>query len=180
MIFDNTANAGGSIFLGDYEIVYGRATAANYPLNDQIGVGQDPKAASSEPLYLWNNRTGAANWPAQNVIWGTSMRGVVEPNRDYFDASPAFNGSGGVGRGPKAQMLSIAPTRVGVAFWVTDEGEWNSFVSGPDGQLYAWNGSAWVVKYKPFTYPHPLRAAELGAPPESTPPAPSQLSLTNP
>lgn len=27
----------------------------DYPLDDQIGVGVDPKSAGSEPLYVWNN-----------------------------------------------------------------------------------------------------------------------------
>jgi len=55
-------------------------------------------------------------------------------------------------------MLAIIPTKPGVGYWVTDEGSWNiTLPANTSGQLYTWNGSAWVLKYTPYTYPHPLR-----------------------
>jgi hypothetical protein len=158
-------------------------TPINYPILDQIGTGMDPRTGGSEPLYLWNNtdRTGK-DW----VLWWDTisteaislyriqtgdpnatftMADIIKADRDYFKhtVGATFNGTTGVGRGTKAQMLALQPTRRGVGFWVTDEGDWNK-TNGPqpDGQLYAWNGSAWVLQYKPLTYPHPLR--DSGAP----------------
>ena len=31
-------------------------TLKDYPIDDQIGTGKDPKVGGSEPMYLWNNR----------------------------------------------------------------------------------------------------------------------------
>lgn len=151
-------------------------TPINYPIADQIGVGEDPKAAASEPYYLWNNVRGGSDWgifqaliPAAAItLYQTqtgnpaatfTMADVIAADRDYFKQTVGgtFDGSSGVGRGTKAQMLAITPTKTGVAFWVTDEADWNAVNAGPDGQLYVWNGSAWVLKYTPYTYPHPLR-----------------------
>jgi hypothetical protein len=155
----------------------------NYPILDQIGTGQDPRVGGSEPMYLWNNidRSGA-DWvlsmdpiPAEGISLYQVQTGnpsatytindIIRKDRDYFKqivGSP-FNGSSGVGRGTKAQMLAIQASLKGVGFWVTDEADWDrTNGTQPDGQLYVWSGSAWVLKYTPLTYPHPLRGA--GAP----------------
>ncbi len=160
IVFNNTdlGAVTKGIMLGDYYVTYGTYDASDYPIDDQIGVGMDPKVAGSEPFYLFGNRVGVSNWAASNILWGRNMAGVIDPNRDYFDYAPAFNGTGGVGIGTAAQMNAITPTLTKVGFWVTDEGEWNSTNGAiPDGRLYVWNGSAWVLKYTPYTYPHPLR-----------------------
>ena len=158
-------------------------TPVNYPILDQIGTGQDPRVGGSEPMYLWNNidRSGA-DWvlsmdpiPAEGISLYQVQTGnpsatytindIIRKDRDYFKqivGSP-FNGSSGVGRGTKAQMLAIQASLKGVGFWVTDEADWDrTNGTQPDGQLYVWSGSAWVLKYTPLTYPHPLRGA--GAP----------------
>lgn len=91
---------------------------------------------------------------------------IIKPNRDFFADVPVdgnaatsritFDGSAGVGIGTKAQMLAITPTKINVGYWVTDEGDWNTTIApGTSGRLYAWNGTEWVVKYEPYTYPHP-------------------------
>jgi hypothetical protein len=162
-------------------------TPADYPINDQIGVGRDPKAAGSAPMYLWNNIAAGVDWairsdaiPAGAITRYRSQTGdpsatftmadIIKADRDYFKGTvgAAFDGSSGVGRGTKAQMLAITPTKTGVGFWVTDEGEWNGAQAGADGQFYVWDGSAWALRYKPYTYPHPLRA----------PKAPTNLRLS--
>ena len=49
---------------------------------------------------------------------------------------------------------------------MTDEGSWNSTLpANTSGQLYTGNGSAWGLKYSPYTYPHPLRKEALPATP---------------
>ncbi len=155
-------------------------TPHNYPIADQIGVGMDPKQAASEPMYLWNNRAAGGDW-LLNTYYGAPSGAVAlyrkqtgnstatfgwedvrRADRDYFKDSPSttFDGSTGIGRGTRSQMLAAKPVKVGVGFWVTDEGSWNAKLPpSASGRLYAWNGSAWAVKYTPYTYPHPLRAA---------------------
>jgi hypothetical protein len=153
-------------------------TPIDYPIRDQIGVGQDPRRGASEPLYLWNNTAArGADWP---LSWPPIPEGAIElyriqtgnpqatftpqdlvrADRDYFKQVPGvqFDGSSGVGRGPKAEMLLIRPPRSGVGYWVIDEGKWNQRNGDrPDGQLYVWDGTAWKLHYRPYHYPHPLR-----------------------
>ena len=90
----------------------------------------------------------------------------MAPNRDYYNyVSTGFDGSVGVGRGTKATMLGLSCT-TGVAYWVTDEGEWDSTVSGVDGQLYQCSApNTWTLYYTPYTYPHPLRGASAPSAP---------------
>lgn len=158
-------------------------TLVNHPILDQIGVGQDPRVGGSEPMYLWNNTYGnGLDWPlsldpipAEGIALYRTQVGnptatftiddIIKKDRDYFKhvVGAPFNGSSGIGRGTKAQMLALQGSLKGVGFWVTDEGDWDT-TNGtqPDGQLYVWNGTAWTLKYTPLTYPHPLRNA--GAP----------------
>jgi hypothetical protein len=83
---------------------------------------------------------------------------IIRADRDYFKEAGSFNGSTGVGIGTKAQMLAIKGTKVGVGYWVTDEGDWNvANGTTKDGQLYTWNGSSWVFSYRPYSYQHPMR-----------------------
>jgi hypothetical protein len=159
-------------------------TPHDYPIADQIGVGRDPKAAASEPMYLWNNVAGGADWlpdascsvPPGAISMYRKQTGnpaatfggedICKADRDYFkDAvGKAFNGSSGIGRGTKSQMLAIAPTKLGVGFWVTNEGSWHSRLpANTSGRLYTWNGSAWALKYTPYAYPHPLRIKDRGS-----------------
>lgn len=164
-------------------------TPTNYPINDQIGVGMDPKVGGSEPFYIWNNFRGGEDWGMQwsNIPDGAitqhrtntgdaeatfTMEDIIAADRDYFKHTfgADFTGAGGVGLGTKAQMLAITPTKEGVGFWVTNEASWNTTLpENTSGQLYIWDGADWVLSYTPYTYPHPLRR----------PPAPAnpQLSL---
>lgn len=137
---------------------------------------------STSPAYVWNNKQsgGSAPWvrtthavdPAAITLYQSQTGNpsatftesdIIQKDRDFFastgfDGTYTFDGSKGVGRGTKAQMLAITATKTGVGFWVTDEGSWNTTLpANTSGQLYTWNGSAWALKYTPFTYPHPLR-----------------------
>ena len=87
---------------------------------------------------------------------------IMHADQDYFKqiVGLTFTGKSGVGSGTKAQMLAITPTKVGVGFWVTDEASWDTTLpANTSGQFYVWDGTAWVLKYTPYTYPHPLRNA---------------------
>lgn len=91
---------------------------------------------------------------------------IIKSNRDFF-ADAGFDTNTGVSRGTTAQMNALTPSVVGYGFWVTDQGSWRSGFPSSSGQLYTWTGSSWVLKYTPYTYPHPLR----------TPRAPTNLQL---
>jgi len=176
MLFDNSDQnpQGGWFFLSDYGYLgkwpnFGSRylTPADYPIADQIGVGQDPILAGSEPLYAWNNSRLGVPWArtvrtpdaAAITAYGKDFKetDVIAADRDYFWSVANFDGSTGIGRGTKAQMTEIVPTKVGVGYWVTDEGDWNARHPGTDGRLYAWTGSDWTARYMPYSYPHPLR-----------------------
>lgn len=153
-------------------------TLYDYPIADQIGVGQDPKSAHSEPAYVWHNLKNGAPWTrtvravdpgAINVYRSQTGNSastfsedqIVQSNRDFF-ADAGFDTNTGVGRGTKAAMNATTPTVVGYGWWVTDEGSWNARLpANTSGRLYTWNGSAWVLKYTPYTYPHPLQGVTI-------------------
>jgi hypothetical protein len=188
MVFDNQSDNTQSSWFGltEYGCVsqWGNfnnqyQTPANYPITDQIGVGMDPKVGGSEPMYLIHNLLAGSDWgltwaaiPSAAITqYGSTytLQDIIKADRDYFGFVPSgFNGSTGVGRGTKAAMQAITPTKKGVGYWVTNESSWRSGYSGTSGQLYTWNGSAWVLKYTPFTYPHPLRTGAKTPPTNAT------------
>ncbi len=155
-----------------------------------------------EPSYVFNNfRCGSApgcTLVVDNVWGGIAVAGTAGSvnagphavaDRDAFlGLTTAGDGSGGVGRGTKAQMDAITPTTVGVGFWVTDEGTWcdeaadsrcPSDAGGFNGQLYqafytdapqdvATNPTdrgtgtvccEWRLYYTPFPYPYSTEVA---------------------
>lgn len=65
---------------------------ADYPIDDQIGVGIDPKFGASEPMYLWNNTKNGSPWV---LTWKSTanctptcgafnMYDIIKEGRDYF------------------------------------------------------------------------------------------------
>jgi len=127
------------------------------PVNPNAANGSNWPHQALEPIYGWNNTiTGSS--PSVNGLneVGSEMPQILE-NRDYYNQNDSFNGTAGIGIGTKAQMTAITNPTPGVAFWVTDEADWDSTHAGPDGQLYVANSSnQWTLKYTPYTYPHPL------------------------
>ena len=102
-----------------------------------------------EPIYGWNNKVNGS--PA-NV---SSSFPTLQENRDYYNETVSFNGTVGIGVGPLANRPKTCTP--GVAYWATDEGEWDSTHEGPDGQLFVCTApNSWAFYYKPYTYPHPL------------------------
>jgi hypothetical protein len=101
-VFNNVADNTPWLLLNEYGV--GGAYAnfggvcqcpANYPIDDQIGVGIDPKSAASEPMYLWNNTAGGSAWGRTidyaftNACTATcggafSITDLVKSGRDYF------------------------------------------------------------------------------------------------
>jgi len=161
-------------------------TPYDYPIREQVGVGTFPTTAASAPAYVWNNTKsgGSSPWPRSfhipsagaialyqaqtgNSTATFAEADVIKSNRDFF-ADSGFDTNTGVSVGTTAQMNAMTPTVVGYGFWVTDQGNWNASQPGTSGLLYAWTGSAWVLKYTPYLYPHPA----------TRPPAPTNLRMT--
>lgn len=149
-----------------------------YACRDQIGRGRDtaqwsPGGAYSQPLtpaYFWDNVKGASTEVSVIVEAGEPCPGAggdlnaahLATNRDWYTYDAGFNGTVGVGIGT---LAGRPPTcTVGVGYWATDQGEWNSNQAGPDGQLYKCTAAnTWSLHYRPYPYPHPLTVLS-GAP----------------
>jgi len=103
-----------------------------------------------EPVYAWGNTYNnlrqldvASNYP------------TIQENRDFYNHKTPFDGTVGVGVGRLADRPKTCTP--GVAYWATDQGEWDSTHEGPDGQLYVCNApNTWSFYYRPYAYPHPL------------------------
>jgi hypothetical protein len=139
----------------------------------------------AEPYYFWNNLLQGANFVIstssiapgaiaqyQTEVGGTTatftMIGppspdIIEEGRDFFEqgglgGNAPFTGADGVGVGTTAQMNAITPTKIGVGFWVTDQGTWNNNTAG-SGMLYTWQVDpvtkvpTWEPTYTPYQYP---------------------------
>lgn len=151
---------------------------AGYPCRDQIGRGADSSSwpASApypsqplEPVYAYGNTPSDVT-----VSVSSSSDHHIKANRDYYDYTASFDGTSGVGVGTLANRPSTCTP--GVAYWATDQGEWNSENSGPDGQLYKCTSTnTWELYYTPYTYPHPLRNTWVS----DSPQAPENLRIVS-
>ena len=145
-----------------------------YPCRDQIGRSTDAfqwsfsnpaPSQAFQPAYIWRNTDPQGEIPVSLNCENSgipcshqSTYHIVE-SRDYYTYRSSFNGTAGVGEGPLANRPATCTK--GVAYWVTDQGEWNSNKSGPDGRLdVCTNTNTWTAGYYvPYTYPHPLQTA---------------------
>jgi len=120
-------------FAGDsnrYLVTAGVANNATLPVTVTIaapGLLQAIPAAAttmtSGPQTLHQQQTG-------NPTATFTESDIIKADRDFFIQGASFDGSSGVGRGTKVQMNAIVPSKIGVGFWVTDEGSWNQSFSG--------------------------------------------------
>jgi hypothetical protein len=84
-------------------------------------------------------------------------------NRDvYYEVSTTantsptspFNGTTGTGFGTLANRPTTCTA--GVAYWATDQGNWNQ-AGGENGEMYTCTATnTWTMTYEPYVYPHPL------------------------
>src|SRR5882724_1861267 len=141
----------------DYEI-YKVLAALDQPGRGKgdLLADQNPAAAGSwphqalEPVYAWGNM-----YNNSRLLDVGSHYPSIQENRDYYNQKNPFDGTAGVGVGTLASRPKTCTP--GVAYWATDQGEWDSTHEGPDGQLYVCTApNTWSFYYKPYTYPHPL------------------------
>jgi hypothetical protein len=105
------------------------------------------------PIYIFDNMTGGSQMSVEIDNAGNAAL-HIQANRDYYSYIQNFSGTSSVGSGPIA--LRPALCTAGVAYWATDEGEWNSLSAGPDGRLYKCTATnTWTLYFTPYTYPHP-------------------------
>ena len=139
------------------------------------GAGQFRKVS----VFTQNRITVTANWTTNPDATSTydvrqTCCDTIDENAQFwtmrstgsFDGTGMENAGGGVGCGTVAQMKAITPTLAGVGFWATDQacsnftdlvGQNPTTRTGILGALYKWSGSAWVLHYSPYKYPHELR-----------------------
>src|SRR5262249_11171139 len=142
----------GSNFSGSVSNWDGNSAAATgYPCLDQVGRGAGQLLMNDFPNVM-NNSTRSIAWPSQALepiyewadayspvpnnpsgIWAQSGPDDVQ-NRDYYvgttdSGTPiTFSGATGVGAGSLSARPSSCTT--GVAYWATDQGNWNQSGSG--------------------------------------------------
>jgi hypothetical protein len=120
-----------------------------------------------EPVYEWLDTSSAT------TLLANYEEDALFPNSDYYLYTASFNGTSGTGSGTLASRPSTCTT--GVAYWATDQGNWNTSGSGGQGQLFKCTATnTWTLYYTPYTYPHPLTSS---ASPPATPSAPVSLKI---
>lgn len=124
---------------------------------------------TNDPSYEFDNH---GYKPAHGNVNSDSLDVVA--NRNYYAASPDFDGSSGTGYGTLANRPASCTPRVG--YWATDQGSWNQSGNGfGQGELYVCTApNTWTLYYTPFVYPHPLDASKAN----SAPDPPTHLSAT--
>jgi hypothetical protein len=131
-----------------------------YPFRDQPGRTHNQQLS---PNYEWLNTGASLPTPIFGTDSGTSS--IVVANRDYYDYTSSFTGASGTGSGTLAARPSTCTT--GVAYWATDQGNWNTSGNGfGQGVLYQCSATnTWTTYYTPYTYPYPLVLGPAPAPP---------------
>ena len=105
------------------DLTNARPTTVSFNPPLVVAIPPAPTNLSIGPLVQYQYQTS-------NPSASFTSTDIIKPDRDIFTYSGSFNGSSGVGKGTKAQMLAITPTKKDVGFWVVDEGSWNKSFTG--------------------------------------------------
>jgi hypothetical protein len=119
--------------------------ADNPPASSPIS-GQPQHVSDS---YWWNNLVNNTTLIlvgiAQTYNYGGDEGLVPRENREFWQQKVPFDGTVGMGVGPRSARPATCTK--GVGYWATDE-----------RRLYrATATNTWTLYYTPYTYPHPLR-----------------------
>lgn len=141
---------------------------------------------SIDPSYVWNN-SDVTDAPVFGDV-ATAYADQLAANRDWFtdagngtpqaqtSSSAPFDGTTtcnrgagnytcGMGFGTIARLPATCThdesNSVGVGYFATDEGSWNTSGNGfGNGRLYVCTADdTWTLSYTPYAYPHPLVAS---------------------
>ena len=154
-----------------------------YPGRDQPGRGPGQVL---NPIYIWNTTgtpVGAAQDQGSTNCDGRGLAHYLAENRDFYNYSTAVGAPQTVGVRRGALASRPATCTAGVAYWVTDAGEWDSTNGATaDGRLDICTATnTWTAaSYTPYTYPHPLIPAANPPAPDPLPGTPSIASFTGP
>jgi len=132
------------------------------------------------PSYVWMVNASIA---PGSIVYSDTAR--VIQNRNYYienanqgaqtSSTAPFNGTTAIGMGHGTLANRPSSCTTGVAYWATDQGNWNQSGSGGQGQLYSCTATnTWSLYYTPYTYPHPLTGTGTG----TTLPPPTGLQAT--
>jgi hypothetical protein len=191
----NGGHSGGNLTAAAYTVGSkwdGNTDTNGYPALDQAGRGIGDLITGVHPDKI-NSTTGIISWPNQALepvylfantgtptvtAYANGSPTLVVANRDYYEqasgiqttASGPFDGTSGTGWGTLANRPTTCTA--GVAYWATDQGDWNTSTSNPygvqqsgaDGVLYVATATdTWTEYYEPYIYPHPLQGAVASA-----------------
>lgn len=148
-------------------------------INTRTGTIAWPNQAL-EPVYEWLDTWNKVPGYPNGAVFNVYETSVLQADRDFYAANASFSGTSGTGTGLKQNMPATCTP--GGAYWVTNEGEWDSTHAGFDGQLYKCVGGAnpWSLFYTPYFYPHPLVSGFTPPPPPdtTTPSVPTGLAAS--
>lgn len=181
-----------SSYEGDYQITLDVVDPTNkftYTLAADPGANTSVGGATKVPwTYGQNDQSTDQCYQWLNAKSGTNLTfspnfypGIIRANVHFYDyggmqqtsASSPFDGTAqtgnsvGVGTHVSPDYRPTTCT-TGVAYWATDEGEWDSTHAGADGRLYKCTSTDnWTAMYTPFAYPHPLTIDSNPIPPKT-------------
>jgi len=171
-----------------------------YPCLDQVGWYFPPPSGCSnttdcampngtnaiyKPAYMWGNTKSGSPTTADTGAYPATyvhINSATAPSKIdiYIDVGASCAGTScttGVGIGLLANRPASCTT--GVAYWATDQGNWNQSGDGTgSGVLYKCTATnTWSVFYVPYTYPHPLQMLVSGTGSSTPPDAPTGLAI---
>lgn len=131
--------------------------------NGTTGVGVGPGSAMATiAANGLTKKIGAGYWATDEGNWNQSFFGTVSVSTieagDYCEiVTPGDT---------NFTLMGARNSLAGTWFVATGPGSGSGMVKPRQGNLYIWNGTAFELKFTPYTYPHPLRG---GSEPPSGP-----------